>query len=136
MNELEQQLSTILQKAINVAEQTGEFVIEQAPLLLQEFYMWHTASYCFGLIIGILIYLTGRYLPYTWLKNESTGKYSVKFFKKWNVNSDNISKDPSASWIIFVITTVTSSILIGVNIYNLLFIMIAPKLYLIEYFIG
>lgn len=135
MNELEKTLQKILEKSIELAEQTGEFVIDQAPLLLQEFYRWHIISYCFVIFIGILIYLVGRYLPYLWLKNEKQGKYSVKFFKRWNTNPDSISQDPSLSWILYCSTTVASLIVILINVYHLLFILIAPKLYLIEYFI-
>ena len=37
-------LSKVVEKALNVAEKTGEFAIEQAPLLLKEFYSWHIAK--------------------------------------------------------------------------------------------
>jgi|TARA_R110000787_G_scaffold56916_1_gene130522 hypothetical protein len=134
MNELEKQLSELVKKGIEVAEQTGNFVIDQAPLLLQEFFSWHILSYVLGISLGISIFLIGRYLPYLWLSEESTGTYSVKFFKKWNTG-DNISKDPSASWIIFALTTIASVIIICVNTYYLMYILVAPKLYLIDYFI-
>jgi hypothetical protein len=135
MNELEKQLSKILEKALNVAEKSGEFVMEQAPLLLQEFYKWHILSYILGIFLGVLIYISGRYLPYLWLNKESTGKFSVRFFKKWNTNGDNISKDPSAAWIIFTLTTISSVSIILVKTYKLMYILVAPKLYLIEYFV-
>ena len=34
-------LAEAVKKALIVAEKTGEFAIEQAPLLLKEFYAWH-----------------------------------------------------------------------------------------------
>ena len=60
MNKLEQQLGTILEKALNVAEKTGDFVLEQAPQLLQEFYMWHTSKFILGIILGIILLILAR----------------------------------------------------------------------------
>ena len=127
-------LSEVVKKALIVAEKTGDFVIEQAPLLLQEFYQWHIWSDVFRIVLGIIIFLCGRYIPYFWLTDESQGRYSVQFFKKWG-SQDGISKNPSASWIIFSITTLISIIIIIINIYDLIYISVAPKLYLIDYFI-
>ena len=134
MNELETQLAELVKKGIEVAEKTGNFVIDQAPLLLQEFYRWHIASAILGILFGVIIYLIGRYLPFLWLHKEKPNKYSVNFFGKWGTG-DGISRDPSASWILFTITTLVSLIFIFINLYTLVFILVAPKLYLIEYFI-
>jgi hypothetical protein len=127
-------LSEVVKKSLVVAEKTGNFVIEQAPMLLHEFYAWHIWSDIFWIVFGLLIFLCGRYIPYCWLTSESQGKYSVKFFKKYG-SQDGISRDPSASWIIFSITTFSSIIVMIINIYDLAYILVAPKLYLIDYFI-
>ena len=55
MNELENTLNEILKKALEVAEKTGEFAIEQAPLLLQEFYMWHITESIILCLVGLIM---------------------------------------------------------------------------------
>ena len=116
MEKLEEQLLIVLQKAIEVAEQTGEFAIEQAPLLLQEFYRWHIISNLFMVILfillGILSFKNGNRV------SKKQGDYvdtPIPFF---------------SHFIAFI-----SMIVVLVSIYNIIFILVAPKLYLIEYFI-
>ncbi len=130
----DQVLSEVVKKALLVAEKTGNFVIEQSPLILQEFYNWHICSKLFFILFSILIFLMGRYIPTIWLTKESTNKYNIKFFGKFNNTTDSWDSF-SASWLIFSITTISSTVMLGINIYNLVFILVAPKLYLIEYFI-
>jgi len=128
-------LAEVVKKAMVVAEKTGEFAIEQAPLLLQEFYTWHIAKRVFLILFALSIFLFGRYLPYTWLTKEPTDKNNVRFFKRYNNEICSYMKDPSASWIIFICTSIISLIIFIVSLYNLVFLLCAPKLYLIEYFI-
>ena len=128
-------LSEVVKKALTVAEKTGDFVIEQAPLLLQEFYNWHITVSILGILLGICIFLLGRYIPNIWIiNNESQGNYSSKYFSKYTKN-DSWENGIIPAWIIFFTGLLTSIVIISINLYNLLFLLIAPKLYLIEYFI-
>lgn len=113
MNELETQLSELLKKAIEVAEKTGEFAIEQAPLLLQEFYYWHTCK----AILGVVFCLTIMFLIHF------TIRYIVKL-------------EDAKEIYIFEISQAIPIAGLFVYIYRLVFIIVAPKLYLIEYFIN
>ena len=117
MNKLEEQLSVILEKSLNIAEKSGEFIIEQAPLLLQEFYQWHTASH----IMKSLLFLI-TLIPF------------IVFYKKadWGSYENGFSEIMSISFGVFSVCTIIISIF---NIYKLVFITVAPKLYLIEYFV-
>ena len=118
MSKLEEQLSVILEKSLSIAEKSGEFIIEQAPLLLQEFYQWHTVSH----IMGSLLFLL-TLIPF------------IIFYKKadW-IGFDGNEFHETLSFIFGGISVLT--ILISViHIYRLVFITVAPKLYLIEYFV-
>lgn len=128
MKELESQLSVVIEKAIKVAEKTGEFVIEQAPLLLQEFYKWHIAKSVMFILLSFAIFIIGRYLPYLWL-DEYSDVDDFKFFKK--------SGDESGffAFAFFIAFTAFSSMMFFSSIYKLTYISVAPKLYLIEYFV-
>lgn len=124
-------LSKVVEKALTVAEKTGEFVIEQAPLLLQEFYAWHIAKSVFGIILGILIMVIGYNLRKIW------GKKVDKDYKKdWDEIVINGIASENVSTVISLLFTMTAGIVtISINTYSLVFILVAPKLYLIEYFI-
>ena len=130
MNELEKQLSKIVEQALNVAEKTGEFVMEQAPQLLQEFYMWHTSKFILGILLGVTILLIGRFLSNFWSK-----KYNGEN-KEWDeaVLFGRVGEEVSMI-VPFVVCSLIGTIILCINIYNLIFIIVAPKLYLIEYFI-
>lgn len=132
----DQVLSKIVEKALVVAEKTGNFVIEQTPMLLQEFYNWHITVAILGILLGIVIFLLGRYIPNSWIVyNESQGQYSKQFFNKYS-ESDYYNKPLIPAYICFICGSITSFILITINLYDLLYLLIAPKLYLIEYFIN
>jgi|SaaInl47_10m_RNA_FD_contig_41_1724374_length_730_multi_4_in_0_out_0_1 hypothetical protein len=116
MKELEKQLSTILEKALNVAEKSGDFVIEQAPLLLQEFYKWHTASHIMGACLFVIPLILFIY-----------------FYRKadWDY-LDSLNEILSVVFGVLSLCFIITSV---INIYQLVFIITAPKLYLIEYFV-
>lgn len=123
-------LSEVVKKAVVLAEKTGNFIIEQAPDILQEFYNWKIISYIMGILLSIIIFLIGRYIPYLWLTKEESHYYSDRFFNRYG--SDGVI----GAYITFAITTITFSILFITNLYNLIFIITAPKLFLIEYFLN
>lgn len=112
MNKLEETLSTILEKSLELAERTGEFAIEQAPLLLQEFYAWHTITAVMGIAIAVLLAIVIHLITKRLVKNtEDEVLWAVEFFQ------------------------IIPLLILCVNAYELAFIITAPKLYLIEYFI-
>ena len=144
MNELENQLSEVLKKAIEIAEKSGEFVIDQAPLLLQEFYAWHIAKSAYGMFIGLVVFMLinfvrnyiGKKEAFEHIENQgyhdeekttSVKKYG-RYFKH---NSEVHFFRPVLRILSLVILLVVSSI----YIFDIVYILIAPKLYLLEYFI-
>ena len=113
MNKLEETLATILEKALSLAEQTGEFAMEQAPELLQEFYMWHTWKYSLGIILFLCVMLI------------------VHLITRWFVKEE----EDNSIYLSEILTNLIPFIFLCVSIHKLVFIYVAPKLYLIEYFI-
>ena len=64
MNEkLQEQLALLVEKAIEAATKTGEFVIDQAPDLLQEFYAWNIAEDIGLIILGIFLISMIKIIP-------------------------------------------------------------------------
>ncbi|MEI2422352.1 hypothetical protein V6O07_18880, partial [Arthrospira platensis SPKY2] len=54
-NKTENALNELVKRALEVAEKTGEFVIEQAPHLSREFYAWHTYSSIFWMVVSLVV---------------------------------------------------------------------------------
>lgn len=121
-------LSEVVKKALVVAEKTGNFVIEQAPMLLQEFYAWHIWSAVFFILLGISFIIGGIRLPYLWLSKEENN-WDYKYFKKYGDEGVIIA------WFSYGIGLLIGIIMLICNIYDLVYILVAPKLYLIDYFI-
>jgi len=123
-------LSEIVKKALVVAEKTGDFVIEQTPLLLQEFYAWHIWSNVFWIVFAFMVFLIGRYVPYFWLsKDYKDGYYDITYFSRYGDDG------ASFAYALFIVTSISSLIVILISIHDLIYILVAPKLYLIDYFI-
>ncbi len=121
-------LAEVVKKALVVAEKTGNFVIEQAPSLLQEFYQWHLWADIFGIALGLAIFFSGRYFPYCFGQKEESGYYDERFFGRWFGMVDLI-------WVLFGVSTLISACFVFISLYDLIYLLVAPKLYLIDYFI-
>lgn len=121
--EADKALSEIVKKALSVAEKTGDFVIEQAPALLQEFYRWHIAKSILTIFISSFLIVILLLLIKNRRKHIKTGYTDMGdpdiFFP---IAFCVIGISVSAFWLIE-------------NIYDLIYITLAPKLYLIDYFL-
>lgn len=138
MQELEQILAKILEKSLEIAEQTGKFVMDQAPDLLQEFYRWHITMHSFYILLGIIIILVGWNLPRIWGEKfslEEASTYDVDYF--WKIFGKYYKGEGQQEWLIFSWITgfIIGIPLITIHLYKLIFILVAPKIYLIEYFL-
>ena len=124
-------LNNAVEKALELAEKTGNFVIEQAPDLLQQFYNWHLAKAIIGCVIGLLIMIIGYNIRKLWGK-----KIDKDYDAGWDevVIGGYVSEEVS-TWVTIIIGLIGGFITLAVNLYNLVFILVAPKLYLIEYFV-
>lgn len=116
-------LSEIVKKALSVAEKTGDFAIEQAPLLLQEFYNWHITKNILSVVMWLIFIIV------VFLILRRTKKYKEE--KSLNFSDAEYFFPVVFSYVglIFFI------VFLFISIYDLVFILVAPKLYLIEYFI-
>lgn len=143
MEELEKQLVEILKKAMEAAEKGGEFVLDVAPELLNEFYAWHISKSVIWILMGISVFLILRFIS-----NLFGCKEEFEYMKNYPYNKDLTKskirngrhfKEGDDSYIASLIVRLSGIfifwIILCVNIYDICFILIAPKLYLIEYFV-
>lgn len=130
---MKEQLKELVKEALEIAEKTGEFVIEQAPLLLQEFYMWEISKSIFFILLSVLIFLLGRYTPHLYLEKYDDERNYYDYSKFFSRGGDD--GVIAMAFTCFVLSLIFSIVLFIYYSYNLIFISIAPKLYLIEYFL-
>ena len=52
MRKTDEQLAEILKKGLEAAEKTGNFVVEQAPDLIQQLIVWKTCEYILLILIS------------------------------------------------------------------------------------
>ena len=134
--ELEEIILNMLKKSLEIAEKTGEFVMDQAPDILREFYMWHTSKAIFYMLLGIVFYLLGRYIPHLGLKKEDPKEhYTMRFFSRYG-EGEHGNGSGIIAWGCFILLGVIGALFFFINAYNLVYILVAPKVYLIEYFVN
>lgn len=127
---LENQLEEIVRNAIAITEQTGEFVIEQAPMLLQEFYAWRLTDAIYQILLAVILVIVCLRIPYLWMEKEKGYHFDTKYLNRFGEEGGVIG-----GYAIAGSGAITGLIIFLVNLHELLFILIAPKIYLIEYFI-
>jgi len=121
MNEnLENQLALALAKALELAEQTGEFALENAPEILRQFFLWHTIDNIIGIFVSLII-------------SFASYKMIVFFGRKEEWDYDELS-------VVLSSTSGAMGLLFGFILFfydlaMLIKITVTPELYLIEYFI-
>ena len=120
--ETDKQIAEILKKGLEAAEKSGNFVIEQAPDLVKQLITYKTVETSICVLIEItLMYLIFRYFKYLYKKN--------------NEDSDFIPEN-AFHGVGIIITSLMGIFLFFVfinDISNLIQLIFAPKIYLLEY---
>lgn len=130
MKNIESQLAKIIEKALEVAEKTGEFVLDQAPDLIRQFILYHTVKSALYTLMSILLIFFG-YKSYVYLNRKL---------------SEKLTKNPGEDWTdypnLVIPLCIIPAILIIAGLFNLfpnlndlIFVLMAPKLYILEYFL-
>ena len=117
MDNSEELLRPLVEKAIEGIEKGVDFTIEQAPLLVQEFYNWHIAESVFYLVLSVILLS----MPY----------FMYRLAKRCEVFREEGIALP-------IIVSVSGIMLGGCmfleSLLDLIKLIVAPRLYLIEYF--
>lgn len=114
-NKAEEVLATVLQKAMEVAEKTGDFVTDQAPDVVQQLLAWKFAQ---ALVVGLMcavVFLICAYHVYRVLRSDRA--------EDWH--------EPVV--ILCTLFGAPSLMLAVPYLLDALQIWLAPKVYLIEY---
>jgi hypothetical protein len=128
---IEEQLKPIIEKAIAAAEATGEFVVEQAPILLQEFYAWHAVESIFWAIFGLCLTIIPTLIMRKIADKEEEDRWSINYFGK-RIDNELAIGLYFASALSFLLGIP----MLVVNLLDFIKILVAPRLYIIEYFLA
>lgn len=127
INKTDEVLAQVLTKALEVAEKTGQFVIEQAPDVVQQLILYYTVLYWAYIAFGLLVLAVGMTL-------------SVRSFKSALARAEKHdykdADDFGQFWfgmLAGVVSSVAFLFLFINNISAALKITLAPKVWLIEY---
>ena len=129
MKETDEVLATILKKGLVVAEKTGQFVLENAPDLLQEFYAWHFGKRIFFIVLSIIIGIILYYIPYLWTSAIKTETQDLKAWGRYHNSMDGWEVCTVA---LRLVSICSITICIFTQGYHLIMMSVAPKLYIIE----
>ena len=118
MKNVDQELLDIINRGLDGTKENGEFILNKTSDLLEKFYTWHMVMNSLGIIltftIAIVTYIIG-----------------FKAFIKIDKNDYLATPVP----LLIHVGTALSVAFLCVNIYKLIFLLVAPDLYLLEYLI-
>ena len=127
--QVNQALADILTKVTSGVEGVVDFSKEQIPDVVEQLLLWHTIENLIFFVIGGLLFTYGCYL-------FKVGP-SKRDFYMHRYNDGEITEDNRMWSVIFTYlvptTLVTSGFITVTTNLNFIKIMVAPKLYLIEY---
>lgn len=129
MNELEKQLAEVVKKSLEAAETTGQFVLDQAPDLINQFIMWRTAAHSFVIfvLLSVVVLLVFAFQK---IGKSTDDGWSTKILGKYH---DNDLVGIYGTLILF--SSIICFTISMTELFQLLKIIVAPKIYIIEYFI-
>lgn len=122
-------LAKVLEKALAVAEKTGNFVVEQAPDVVQQLIVYNTVINVFWTLLGVLLLFLSPYL---------VGR-SFKFHRdsrNYDLNSVTRGEAAVKSGITAggaVLSAFMGGIFFIANFSDTMKLLFAPKVWLLEY---
>lgn len=124
-DELQEQLAKMLERSMEVAEQTGTWALDKAPDLIHQFLIWELWSSVFFCLFGFIFFAIAIKV-----KNIVLGKEGV---------TSIADIDDADAWAFLLIlggaNLFVGSIFVFKNLYNAIHVLVAPEIYLIKYFL-
>ena len=121
---MEEQIKILIEKAISAAEKTGEFVLEQAPELIQQFIFYKRVENTFWTGFTIIAMVVIYQVTFKRLKPHIDSKLGED---SWST--------AEALYIFPGVLFLTALIGFIDSLSHLIIVWAAPNIYLIEYFI-
>ena len=118
---MKESLEQALQMFLNALTTASDFVIEQAPLILQELLLLETITRSIWVGFGLILFILSLWR-------------SIYMWSHWHWFESKTREDERiTSFIILFFSYIVGIVMFFVNIIPLIKILIAPRVYLIEY---
>lgn len=127
---MNEQLVKILEKAYEAAVKTGEFVIEEGGILIEQFFIWKTWQHVLLVIIGLLLSIIFP-LVYRGACEEDSGYNTVNFFGKIVSEGNGV-----LGYFISMFFIIAGGFMFFINLFSLIKVLVAPNVYLLEYILN
>lgn len=134
-DELQETLTGILEKTMDVAQTSGEWALDKAPELIQQFLMWELWSAVIGFIIScILLFFTGKI--FFSIKRDldlplEDAKYREPYF-----NSEQPTFTGGFLGVVGIFMGILGTVFFIAELYTIVHILVAPDVYLIKTLLG
>lgn len=126
---MNKQLMVILEKAYEAAQKTGEFIIDEGTILIQQFLMWKIFEHSFYILLGIFFFIG---LPLIFRRIAPYDEDGDNFLGK-TTSWDSDEPQYLISSVVVGFSTVIGFIMVVCNILPLAKVIIAPNVYLLEF---
>ena len=131
---LTERLNAAMMKVGAWVEASETFAVEQAPFLVQEIIWWGVADYAYWVVLGAILMCTLPLSLFYLRRSEGLKRYDAKLGAA--LNEDGGVGDFGFALIGVIILPIVGFIFILANVMAMLKPIVAPRLYLIEYFKG
>ena len=137
-------LERMIMFAVDSAEQAGEMLVEQVPDIVMQLLTWHAVKYGINAFIGAVLTIAAICLivhilrqfaiaPPKDYKGEECAKWKYSnYYSKWQTH-DSWDAIIAFKIVAAVGSGVAGTIMLYSNLMLALYIVVAPKVYLIEY---
>lgn len=131
---LEDQLAEAVKKGLQFAEKSGNFIISQAPDLIQEFYRWHIIKHALIVVVcSLVIFGLWKIFKAIGLEviDESDEYGRIKMLGLWYYDHSGI-----AMAVFFIAGGIIAAGHVIYSLRCLLLMWVSPKLYIIEFLLN
>ena len=137
-------LERMIMFAADSAEQAGEMLAEQVPDIVMQLLTWHAVKYSINAFIGAVLTVVAICLVVHILRQfaiappkdrngEECAKWKYSdYYRKWQTH-DSWDTLMFIKSIAAIVTSIAGTIMLYSNLMLALYIVVAPKVYLIEY---
>tara|TARA_B100001105_G_scaffold186434_1_gene151052 strand:+ start:10155 stop:10610 length:456 start_codon:yes stop_codon:yes gene_type:complete len=130
---LDQAVAELINKAVSGVDTASEFLVEQTPDVLQQLMLWYGVSSAVKGVIGVVGFLIFTNVVITVYRALQSQNPSCKFFERYEDGTIEDLNAKSVSCMALGLVGLITGFCLIENFMEFLKIVIAPKIWLIEY---
>ena len=133
LDKLDEALVTIITKVTSGVEQAGAFILEETPLIIQQLITWNLILSAFMSIIALGIMVSSVFtIRYLFKPKYSEGDNN-RHWTRDRQGREELSESAAFCTVFCIIGTIGGFISLIWHVKQVLFILVAPKVWLLEY---